>query len=110
MKIQFFKDILKSKTEGNGFKYSQGRVYLFAFVLSYIATLVYLLFKPINPYIQVIIDALQWAILLFAAYVFGAKGVDATKQIFKTAKDNKIAENKPVDDVQPTPKEEDLTT
>jgi hypothetical protein len=31
-------------------------------------------------------DAIQWAILLFATYVFGGKGVTATKDIFSTIK------------------------
>jgi hypothetical protein len=78
MKFKLFKDILKVNLEGVS-KYSQGRVYLFIFVLCYLASLIYYMYLPNT--MQTIIDSLQWAILLFAAYVFGDKGVQATKHI-----------------------------
>jgi hypothetical protein len=82
-KSHFFRDILKSQVEGN-LKYSQGRTYLFLFVILYVATLAYNLFAQNPPTsIPSIISALQWAILLFSAYVFGTNGLSATKEIFK---------------------------
>ncbi len=94
MKIQLFKDILKTKVE-NGLKYSQGRVYLFVFVVAYVACLAYYMFAPVVTTMQTIIDSIQWAILLFAAYVFGTSGVTATKDIFK------IKNGVPTSDSQP---------
>ena len=82
MKFELFKDILKSKTDG-AIKYSQGRIYLFVFVICYILSLGYYMFIPNTTSMQTIIDALQWAILLFAAYVFGTNGVTVTKEILK---------------------------
>ena len=89
MKIQILKDILKTKVDGQ-MRYSQGRIYLFVFVLGYIAALSYFMFKPNKDSMSSTIDALQWAILLFAAYVFGDKGVTATKEVFKMRTDAKI--------------------
>jgi hypothetical protein len=89
-KIKLFKDILKTKTTSGALKYSQGRVYLFIFILAYISALTYFILQP-NDYMQTIVDALQWAILLFAAYVFGGKGVEATKNILgKEDKSGKV--------------------
>jgi hypothetical protein len=83
MKIKLFKDILKVKLDGV-YKYSQGRVYLFVFVILYIACLTYYTFIANLPAsAQTIIDSLQWAIFLFAAYVLGGKGVSAVKDVFK---------------------------
>jgi hypothetical protein len=79
--MKLFKDILKVKVD-NGLKYSQGRIYLFTFILIYIAYLIYYMFFPATIS-QIIIDSLQWAILLFAGYVFAGKGITATKDIFK---------------------------
>jgi len=120
MKSTFFRDILKSKVANNGFKFSQGRVYLFVFILCYIAALGYYLFVPNVDSMTTIIEALQWAILLFAAYVFGGKGIEATKQVFKIKNEKDTTDgndttNPPVK--TPTPpanngntKEEDLCT
>jgi amino acid permease len=93
MKTNFFKDMLKSKIDG-GFKFSQGRVYLLIFIALYIICLVYFLFMPNISSMDSIIDALQWAIFLFAAYVFGGKGIDATKQIYKGKRINIKEEEK----------------
>lgn len=86
MKIPLLRDILKVKVE-NSLRYSQGRVYLFVFILSYLGCLGYYMFDPKIESMQTIIDSVQWAILLFAAYVFGGKGVDATKTVFKMKTD-----------------------
>ena len=83
MKIKFFKDILKVKVEDGSLKYSQGRIYLFVFVVAYLAALVYYMFFGKNDSTTTIIDGLQWAILTFAVYVFGGKGVDAAKDVLK---------------------------
>ena len=82
MKSQLLKDILKENMESFGFRYSQGRVYLLIFVLSYVACLAYFMFNKTDT-MATIIDSVQWAILVFAAYVFGGKSIDTTKQIFK---------------------------
>lgn len=93
MKIKLFKDILKTKVESGELLYSQGRVYLFIFVISYLLTLGYCVFvEKSDGYLQTIIESIQWAILLFAAYVFGGKGVNAVKQVFKT-KNNQSTTN-----------------
>ena len=81
MKIKLFKDILKVKIDGV-MKYSQGRVYLFVFILAYIASLAYYMFSPPAVSMQTIIDSLQWAITVFAVYVFGDKGVKIAKDAF----------------------------
>lgn len=87
MKLQFLKDMLKSRAEGSS-KYSQGRVYLFVFVLSYLLCLGYFMFKPNKDSMMIIIDSLQWAILLFATYVFGDKGILVTSEFFKSKNKN----------------------
>jgi len=116
MKIQILKDILKSKVDG-GMKYSQGRVYLFVFVISYIASLCYYMFIPNITSMQTIIDGLQWAILLFAAYVFGTNGVTVTKDILKKSSNMVIPAPAPTPSpIETTPdktntsKEEDMCT
>jgi len=81
MKIKLFKDILKVKIDGV-MKYSQGRVYLFVFILAYIASLAYYMFSPPAVSMQTIIDSLQWAITVFSVYVFGDKGVKIAKDAF----------------------------
>jgi len=119
MKWNLFKDILKVKVEGSRLKFSQGRVYLFAFIVCYIATLAYYMFKTDS--MTTIIDSIQWAILLFAAYVFGGKGVNIAKNVFNK-KDNSSStpptntpttnavNDEPQADVPAEKKEEDLCT
>lgn len=124
--MKLFKDILKTKVEGN-LKYSQGRVYLFVFVIIYIAILTYYMFIPNTSSMQTIIDSVQWAILLFATYVFATNGTSVTKDIFKikngkdiiTTVENSInsatptttaSDNTPPSDITTSPsKEEDLS-
>jgi len=103
MKIQLFKDILKTKVEGS-MKYSQGRIYLFVFIVAYLAVLLYYMFFPTAASMTTIIDSVQWAILLFAAYVFGTNGVSATKDIFKitNGKDAVAAVTNVANNVTPT--------
>ena len=80
LKTTIFSDILKIK-KGKNIKYSQGRVYLFVFVLLYISCLIYFSIKPANI-MDTIIDSLQWAILLFAVYAFGDKSSDTLNDLF----------------------------
>ena len=72
-------------------KYSQGRVYLFVFILAYIASLAYYMFSPPAVSMKTIIDALQWAITVFAVYVFGDKGVKIAKDAFNPKSGNQDA-------------------
>jgi hypothetical protein len=83
------KDILKEKTSDGSMKFSQGRVYLFTSVILYYATIGLLTFKTVRGKLDIssadikqIIDAVQWAMALFAGYVFGGKGLDTAKMIF----------------------------
>jgi len=110
MKKNLFKDILKVKTSDGTIKYSQGRIYLFIFVLAYIACLGYYMFDPKTESMETIIDSIQWAILLFAGYVFAGKGVDATKSVFKMKTDatTPTVPIKPTD--APKPAEESKST
>jgi hypothetical protein len=83
LKFKMFKDILMEK----GY-YSQGRIYLFLSIISYytalgILTLTGLNHKTANIDInnfKIIIDGLQYAMVLFAGYVFGGKFVDVIKE------------------------------
>lgn len=83
-----FNDILKEKG-----KWSQGRIYLIWSILIYYVTLVILTISGIRKSeitlenFKIIIDALEYAMTLFAGYVFGGKFVDLIKAI-KTPKDN----------------------
>lgn len=89
-RFKIFKDILTSRG-----KYSQGRVYLFISILAYYITLSILTLKGINnnadidlDSFKIIIDALQWAMGLFAGYVFGSKGIEALKIVVGNKKSN----------------------
>jgi len=85
VKFKLLKDLLMEK--GN---WSQGRIYLFISIVAYYVTLSILtctgLSKKhsdidINNF-KMIVDGLQYAMVLFAGYVFGGKFVD----IFREAK------------------------
>lgn len=83
IRIQLLADILKE-----GGKYSQGRVYLLISILAYYTTLGILTHSGLKKGSEIdlatfnnIIDALQWAMGLFAGYVFGGKGIEALKLI-----------------------------
>lgn len=85
----FFSDILKEKVDG-GYKFSQGRVYLFMSLIFYFAILSLMSIKGVRPNTELktetfdqVIEALQWIIALFAGYVFGAKGLKVIDAIFK---------------------------
>lgn len=89
LKYKMFTDILKEKG-----KYSQGRIYLLISALAYYLTLAILTAAGISPTYQkdldinnfkIIVDALQYAMVLFAGYVFGGKFVDVVK-LFRSDK------------------------
>lgn len=92
--LKLFKDILKERT-----KYSQGRVYLFLSIVAYYTTLAILTIKgsakeaniDLDSF-QIIVDALQWAMGLFAGYVFGGKGIEALKYVMGNKKDRAVEE------------------
>jgi len=86
-KSLLFNDILKEKTP-DGVKYSQGRVYLLWSIICYYITLGIMTGKALNPNfdietktLEMIIEALQWAIALMAGYVFGSKGLEVLKTL-----------------------------
>ena len=84
IKFKLFKDILMEK----GF-YSQGRIYLFISIIAYYSTLGILTCTGLNSKkanidinnFKIIIDGLQYAMVLFAGYVFGGKFIDVLKVI-----------------------------
>ena len=83
-----FKDILKEKG-----KWSQGRIYLIWSILIYYVTLGILTISGIRKSeitlenFKIIIDALEYAMTLFAGYVFGGKFVDLIKVLKDSTKD-----------------------
>lgn len=94
-----FNDILKEKTP-DGLKYSQGRVYLLLSIVCYYITLGLMTSKGLNPKmdidtktLEMIIEALQWAIALMAGYVFGSKGLEIIKTIMDVKKDKNTNNN-----------------
>jgi predicted transcriptional regulator len=97
-----FKQILNEILKENG-HYSQGRIYLFWSVLAYYVTLGLLTItgirnKTANIDINnftIIINALEYAMVLFAGYVFGGKMIDSIKTVakFRYNKEEKEEEN-----------------
>ena len=80
---KIFGDLLMEK----GY-YSQGRIYLFISVLAYYVTLGILTCTGISKKhadidinnFKIIVDGLQYAMVLFAGYVFGGKFVDVLRE------------------------------
>lgn len=100
-KSLLFNDILKEKTP-EGVKYSQGRVYLLWSIVCYYITLGLMTVKALNPKIdtdtqtlEMIIEALQWAIALMAGYVFGSKGLEVLKTLVDLKKSKSNNSNPP---------------
>ena len=92
--MKIFKDIL---TE-NG-RYSQSRIYLLWAIIAYYVTLGVLLVAGMNKTTQldienfkIIIDALEYAMVLFAGYTFGGKFLGVIKTIGTHRKDDKKEE------------------
>jgi hypothetical protein len=87
--MKVFKDMLteiNSKT--NEKQYSQGRVYLLWSVIAYYITLGILLGAGMHKgddldmdKFKIIIEALEYAMVLFGGYVFGGKFLDVVKVI-----------------------------
>lgn len=94
----FFTDFLKEKG-----KWSQGRIYLLLSIIVYYLVLGILTFKgmhcvtmiDLNSF-KIIIDALQWAMGIFATYAFGGKGIDLIKELL-SKKNNKENDQTPTD-------------
>jgi hypothetical protein len=98
--MKIFKDML---TEFNGKtkekQYSQGRVYLLWSVIAYYITLGILLGAGMHKggdldmdKFKIIIEALEYAMVLFGGYVFGGKFLDVVKAIGVKKTDNKEVE------------------
>jgi hypothetical protein len=86
--------ILKENNPHNGeLEYSQGRIYLALSVISYYLTLGILIVAGIYKSdielssFKIVIDALEFAMVLFAGYVFGGKIVDVFKAIKPNSKE-----------------------
>jgi hypothetical protein len=89
--------ILKENNPQSGeLEYSQGRIYLAISVISYYLTLGILITAGIYKSnidltnFTIVVDALEFAMVLFAGYVFGGKVVDIFKGIKSTLKDKQI--------------------
>lgn len=94
-KCKLLNEILKEKGTDGNVSYSQGRVYLLLSIISYYIILGLMTSKALKPNmnidtktLEMIIDALQWAIALFAGYVFGSKGLDVVKTVMGFKKNN----------------------
>lgn len=81
--MKVLNDMLKERN-----KWSQGRVYLLWSVIAYYITLAVLLISGLHKKsdldmskFHVIIDALEYAMVLFGGYVFGGKAIDMIKVI-----------------------------
>lgn len=79
-------------------KWSQSRIYLFWSIIAYYLTLGLLTAGGLNPKydldmekFRIIIDALEYAMVLFAGYTFGGKFLDVVK-VIGTKKENKSEE------------------
>lgn len=103
-------DILKDKQPDGSMKYSQGRVYLLLSIISYYIMIGMLTSKALKPAVgfdnhslQMIVDALQWAIALFAGYVFGTKGLEALKLIMKKVPGGDLTQEQPKAPVEQMP-------
>lgn len=86
-----FKDMLKEKG-----KWSQGRVYLLVSVIAYYITLGFLMVAGLHKSnndldldkFEIIINALEYAMVLFGGYVFGGKFLDVVKFIGGSKKED----------------------
>jgi hypothetical protein len=92
--MNIFKQIL---TEDG--KYSQSRVYLLCSIVAYYATLFILTIGGLNKEsplemenFKIIIEALEYAMVLFAGYTFGGKFLDVVK-VIGTSKTKKTEDN-----------------
>jgi len=90
--MKFFKDILKETDKiTNENKFSQGRVYLLVAIIAYYLTLGILVVAGMQKSndidlskFRIVVDALEFALVLFGGYVLGGKIVDIFKIIRPT--------------------------
>lgn len=90
MNFKVFKDILTDKVDNtSGMVYSQARIYLLISVIFYFVGISLVIAKALVPTLKLdsdtlktAIDWIQWAMLLFAGYAFGHKGIETLKTIF----------------------------
>lgn len=87
--MKIFKDILTEKG-----MYSQSRVYLLWAIIAYYITLGVLMFKGVSKgndldlnRFEIIINALEYSMVLFAGYTFGGKFLNVIETIGKFKKD-----------------------
>ena len=92
--MKIFKDMLTEKGV-----YSQSRVYLLWAIIAYYITLGILMFKGVTKYstidldkFEIIINALQYAMVLFAGYTFGGKFLNVVETIGSLRHKNKKEE------------------
>lgn len=92
--MKIFKDMLTEKG-----MYSQSRVYLLWAIIAYYITLGVLMFKGVSKEntldlnkFQIIIDALEYAMVLFAGYTFGGKFLNVIETIGSLRHKNKEEE------------------
>ncbi len=81
--MKIFKDMLTERGI-----YSQSRVYLLWAIIAYYITLGVLMFKGVSKgndldldRFQIVIDALEYAMVLFAGYTFGGKFLNVVQTI-----------------------------
>lgn len=87
--------VIKDMLTENG-KWSQGRIYLIWSVLAYYVTLGILTFTGISKKhadidinnFEIIIEALKYAMMLFAGYVFGNRFLEVIKTIRSSKSDS----------------------
>jgi hypothetical protein len=99
--MKLFKDMLTEFNQQTKEKqYSQGRVYLLWSVIAYYITLGILLVAGMHKgddldmdKFNVIIEALEYAMVLFGGYVFGGKFLDVVKVITKKVNNVENQEN-----------------
>jgi hypothetical protein len=87
------KRVLKDMLTEEG-KISQSRIYLLCSIIAYYVTLGILTFGGMNKNnpldvdnFKIIIDALEYAMVLFAGYTFGGKFLDVVKVIGTSKKE-----------------------
>lgn len=94
--MKFFRDILTEiNNKTNSREWSQGRVYLMISVIAYYAVLTVLTVEgmhrdnnvDLNKF-RIVIDALEFAMVLFGGYVFGGKIVSVFNAIKSPEKES----------------------
>lgn len=94
--MKLFQDILKETDKTtNEVKFSQGRVYLLLAIIAYYLTLGILVIAGMQKNndvdlskFRIVVDALEFALVLFGGYVFGGKIVDVFRALRPGSADN----------------------